>query len=191
MKPFPILLDIDEVVLHWNSGFHAWMKRTGFDRATEDETQYSLQHAYPHVDTVKCIEMFSKSRDYIDLGTIVGARLGIADLRRRYPSSPIFAVTCCGRDPSVVRVRAAALERFKLDGLIPLEITEHKTNVYKCFSRGLVIEDSPKNITAAGQAGHLVLTFDQPWNQGEVKRRVHGWHEIMSEETHDFIRSMV
>lgn len=175
---FPILLDIDGVVLDWSAGFHWWMKDRGFHKVA-GVTNYDLRHEYPSVDIEAAILQFANSAVYADLGEIQGARAGVAALKRAFPNSPIIAISCCGRAHAIQSVRAHALRSFPLDGFMALDIRESKKNIFSMFKRGVVIEDSPENLLNAMRTNHVALCFERPYNKGARCDHRVVWNDMM------------
>lgn len=173
-----ILLDVDGVLLDWYQGFHQWMLRQGYQATESKGNNYDLTNDYPGHDLRTRITEFSKSYPYQHLKHIQGATHGVKFLRVRYPYVPIIGVTSCGMSPEVVCARTRSLSEFALDGLIPTPISEGKGHIFRSFKTTLVIDDSPKNIQDANDAGHITLIFDQPWNRELPGMRVRGWADI-------------
>ena len=155
-KPFPILVDIDEVVLAWNKGFEIYLKSLKIQSVPGPPTTFDLCAKYPSVKPDRMLEhiqCFTHTMGYRTLDLIPEAEWGLFTLRDKFPESMLIAVSCCGLDEITLSARKYALRRLPFTSFIPLGITEPKDRVYSQFQPGVVIDDSVKNITHAVEIG--------------------------------------
>lgn len=188
MSAPPILLDVDEVLLDWIGGFSVYLAKLGHDRIRPINT-WELEKAYSGLtaeDIRRYVCDFNASYSFMRLDPVPGAQFGVKELRRAFPESRIFAVSCY-LSPELERA-SEALRRTNLrnlfgddlDGIISLRLGDSKRHVYRAFKPGLVIDDNIKYLSEAREEGHKAVAFDRPWNNDWEHGCIFGWGDLDS-----------
>ena len=180
---FPILVDVDGVLIDWLTPFTAEMCRCGLPPVIEASQQvtYDLHTLWPDVPKGQMAAralFFQQHHHYRHLEPLPGALAAMFNLRSAMPNNLLIAVSSCGTDSLVIENRRHQLRYFPFESLITLPFGESKARVFGQFKPGVVIEDAPSQIEAAQRVGHGVVVYDQPYNQHVVAmHRVKDWRE--------------
>lgn len=179
----PLLIDVDEVLLNWTSGFRSWMASVGHESVGGGDT-WSMLASFPSVPNQTTLDdlmlTFSTKAGFGDLKEIDGAAEGLGVLRHIFPDSLVVAVTSCGASEETARLRRNNLRRLAMpvDQIITLPLHSCKKRVYASFRPGIVIDDAMPNLYAAKTLGHRAVAFDQPWNKTWPDHRLYGWAKV-------------
>jgi hypothetical protein len=182
----PFLVDVDEVLLDWTSGFQNFMEPLGHKRSEAGHNTWRLEDAYPGFEgdpqeMKKLVEAFNGSTHFGFLLPVTGAASGLRRLREEFPESAIVGVSSCGDSAVTLSIRKANLNRFfpgLLDTIICLPLGGDKTRLFRSFRPGVVIDDGIHNLKAAEATGHRAIAFDRPWNKEWNGGYMDGWYDV-------------
>lgn len=178
---FPILVDVDGVMIDFDNAFRAHMLRMRMP-PSDTTPGISLDDAYAHWSSEKLryeIICFQDTLYYRDLPLIPQTIEAIDWLRQVFQGSMVIAVTACGKSMFTVQHRQYQLRHVRLDTIIFEDHGESKERVFRHFTPGYVIDDSPAQLQAAVAAGHTPVVMDHPFNR-HVKDavRLHSWMDL-------------
>lgn len=178
-----LILDIDEVILSWTTGFKQWMHYVKGIPPTGPVASYSMSETWPEFSSdeiQRMIAEFNESPQFGALPFIDGAIKTVELIRSYRPNYRVIAVTACGRKAVTHLNRLRNLECLGLEEVHMIGLGESKVKhftTYAAIGRTVVVEDSPKGLAEAKFAGCYAVRFDQPWNKhlNDTYPVIEGW----------------
>lgn len=184
----PVLaFDVDNVIFDFARTFAAWMEEEHGHAPTVDVSvhcRYDFSNVFPWLDDAErmaYVKAFLKHERFGEMIEVEGVREGLACLRELEPERPHIAITSCGLAEDTHRRRLANLASFALDHIEILPLGHDKIEEYNRLPPGsIVLDDLPRHVAEAEQAGHVGVLFTRPWNRDhDVRHRVSGWPEFL------------
>lgn len=196
MRPF-VLVDVDDVLLHWTDGFRNYLKSKGIITTSKHPKEWDLTH-WVGREALPFIEEFNHSEEFGKLEADLEAISSLQYLHGR--GFPIHAITSCTDDKAAAVRRMTNLEcHFGsiFEEVICLPLRGSKIDALRRYQRGSFwVEDKLENAIDGARVGHRALLIDKPHNQGgdhPQVTRCEGWGKISGiilTETIDAINSI-
>lgn len=165
-----ILLDCDDVLLNWVSGFAKWATLTLGRPITGEPGSWHMGEWLGTSDNqaFDMISQFNGMDFFGELEAVEGAVDAISRLKNS-PKYRLHVVTSCSSDQRTVAMRRANLEAVFgtdiFDSIHCLDLGESKIKILQAWKPGAVwIEDNYKNALLGLDAGHRVLIRGRPHN---------------------------
>lgn len=189
-RPMHFILDCDDVLLNWITGFRKWLYAThDIHPDVSGPATWSLASWLGQTDerSFELVEQFNSSQAFGELLPYEDAIEAIAKLRDAGHSFTVL--TSCSADPEIIRRRRANLDREfpgAFDRIICLGLGESKSTWLQVLRPGIWIEDNYKNALAGLQAGNKTFMLRRRHNRGDEStsdRRVvwlDDWRPILS-----------
>ena len=171
LTPRTIVWDIDDVVLDWRGAFHDWLVARGHQpmMRSQDDPDYGLGGAFPHFTPESlraAVIAFNRTEAYANLPLLPGAEDAVARSRLRAgPGSRLVAITAPGDDVVTRELRLSQIRRFGFDEVRVLPLGSSKTAHLRDVGADLLIDDNPRILAEAVEAGIPVLVRDQSYNR--------------------------
>lgn len=166
-----ILLDCDDVLLDWVSGFRKFASRALAREIEGEPTSWSMAEWIGGSDNLvgQLIAEFNRSEAFGELEPVPGAQLVVQQMHED-PDTRLHVITSCSTDPVTVARRRANLERHfgvhTFDSVHCLDLGESKKKLLQAWRPGaLWIDDNYKNAVLGADVGHRVMIRTRPHNQ--------------------------
>lgn len=162
--------DVDDVLLAWREGFHAWMGRNGLPGRLrpEESVLADFSDCWPELggDGVQDqVRLFNRSEDFLSLRRLPGAAEAVAASRiAGGPGCRLIAVTAAGTHPATAAMRKAQIEGFGFDGFRILPLGASKAEALADLLAAVMIDDSPRVLAEAAGLGLKTVAKSQPYN---------------------------
>lgn len=182
-----IVFDVDGAILDWLGGFFWFLEnKKGIKPGCrpEDVHDHDLAKVLPisSFEVVGLINDFNSSHYFAALDILKNSLYGMNKLRSELPDWHFAVVTAAGCSPKTVRYRAENIDNVfgdLLDEVFIMPLGETKLDLFRRFppGRAIVIEDTPKYVGDAKNAGHFAIIVDAPYNRDEYTTlpRIHDW----------------
>ena len=178
-----ILIDVDDVLLNWYSGFLRFTKHLGLE-PINDNTDYDLSKRFglSSSEMTDMIQFFNSRWEFGTLDPLPNSREYIAALRER---GYIFvAITSCSTDPITVALRRSNLYWCfgdVFEDVHCVNLHESKETHLADYNPSWWIEDKFENALAGLKYRHKSILLTQPSNTGKEHsdiKRCDSWCEI-------------
>ena len=193
-----LLVDVDDVLLHWTDGFREFLKKKGVKLSQARPTRWDLRHWVGNGATA-FVDEFNHSSHFGYLEPDHEAVVALEDLYNK--GFQIYAITSCTDDPSAVYRRRENLDEHFIgvfEDVICLPLGGCKLQTLKQFPRGSYwVEDKFENALAGIQAGHRAILLDKSHNQDnhhDAVTRCENWkavHDLIIRETVNAIDAVI
>lgn len=159
-----ILLDCDDVLLDWSTGFKHWMENSlGHKQVINESTHFTIgsQYNMPIDEGLKLVDDFNTSFRFGLLDPTPGARRAVE--RLLVDDYEIHVITACGTNPTtkINRLRnldfCFGMRAFK--SVIIVEGGQTKVPYLKDFDGCFFVDDSMSNVKAAKDESKVIPVF--------------------------------
>ncbi len=183
MKNDIILLDVDDVLLDWFSGFERYMVHLGYG-PEESHDQWDLDKVFnfPKKEKTSLISNFNTSWEFGTLAPLPGAKKGLNRLKKE--GFRFVAITSCSTNPTTISLRKTNLfwcfgDVF--EAVHCLNLGESKETHLADYRPTWWVEDKFENAVAGLKFGHRSILINKAHNENEVHEdiiRVKAWNQI-------------
>lgn len=180
-----ILVDVDGVLLDWESAFDAWMAKRGFKIKQLDVYDQYVRYGFQRKK--QCDDLVRQFNESAWMGFLKPLRDSVDWVHKLKAEGYHFeAITSLSTDHWAGELRTMNLERFFGRGTFfrvqCLDTGADKDEVLKQFDPGhWWVEDKPKNAESGLRAGHKCILISHKWNldydNPDIKR-ADNWQEI-------------
>lgn len=183
MKDKYVLLDVDDVLLNWFSGFERYMKHMGYPEIKE-HGHYDLSKVFgiTKKEIDKLIRSFNKRWEFGTLEPLTGSKKGLDKLRKN--NYKFVAITSCSTDPTTIALRKTNLYWCFGDifeSVHCINLGESKETHLADYNPSWWIEDKFENAVAGLKYGHKSILMDKIHNEhlnDSELIRVKNWSQI-------------
>lgn len=181
-----IVFDVDSTLLDFVTGFTTWMTTQGHpphdephEKVKDHQSMFlDLYPALGHEGGKTHFGYYGNHDDFSAMPFMVGVEASLMQLRHRYPSCRLYAVSSMGQDPVAVAARKRNLAALPLDDFTALEFGQLKVDKLRELNAQLFFDDHPDQIAAAEAAHIPAVLVHQPWNRSHsVRYRLNHWGE--------------
>lgn len=182
MKSKIILIDVDDVLLNWYSGFERYMKHLGYNSNGNIEWDLSIRFETTKREMDKLVKGFNKRWEFGTLDPLPGAKNHIQLLVEEGYS--FVAISSCSTDVATIALRRTNLYWCFGDifeAVHCLNLGETKETHLADYNPTWWIEDKFENAVAGLKYGHKSILLNYPTNKDSYHPdliRVNGWSEI-------------
>lgn len=178
-----ILVDVDEVLLHWKKEFSKFLHDLEMHPTVPWTTHNMviwLNIPRPEVD--KLIYEFNTSGRFENLEEYEYSVESVTKLAEK--GYRFVAISACGSDPLVTKIRRRGLEKSfgkVFDDIHCVDGSVGKRSLLESYPKTWWIDDSKENVLIGHEIGHTTLLFDQLPNKDfehDEITRVYNWKEI-------------
>lgn len=180
-----ILIDVDGVVLDWESAFDEWMSLQGF--RVKKPNIYDQYKRYGFQRKKQCDELVSKFNNSAWIGYLKPLRdshIFLPQLKREGFS--FDAITSLSEDKYAGQLRKYNLEQVfgvnTFDRVLCIGTGADKDEALAEYEPGhWWVEDKPKNAEAGLKAGHKPILISHAWNEDYTTdgiQKVNNWQDI-------------
>lgn len=172
-----LLLDIDQVVVDWTTGFEKWLTQVHnvqLDKPLHSYMQQFSKSLIPLLveqniisenDTARgwetLVHMFNTSHDFAALSFVPGANVAISELRSI--GFRVIGITACGRDLETRKLRGIHLGHM-FDHIHFVNYHDSKCAVFEQYANTnfMYVDDKPTHVLDAKRHGLNAFLFDDP-----------------------------
>lgn len=184
-----LLLDVDDVLLDWYSGFERYMNHLGFH--SNGDTCYDLSKRFDTTrkEMEKIIKQFNKRWEFGTLNPMPYAKESLKKLKKH--GYTFVAISSCSTDPTTIALRKANLywifgDVFKAVHCINLG--ESKETHLADYNPTWWVEDKFENAAAGLKYNHKPILMTRPSNKDaehEGVIRCDDWKQIYNTITNN------
>lgn len=184
-----ILVDVDDVLLNWYSGFHRYMAHLGY--LENENTEYDLSKRFDTTkkEMEKLIKTFNKHWEFGTLEPLPYAVECIKKLRKKHYT--FVAITSCSTDPATIALRKTNLYWVFGDifeAVHCINLWESKETHLANYNPTWWVEDKFENAVAGLLYNHKPILMSQPYNKNKNHEeivRCNDWREIYDHITNN------
>ena len=183
-----LLVDVDGVLLDWESDFSAWMHRLGFKRIADTESEYRIGARYgiSNDQAHRLVQMFNESARVAFMQPFRDALFYVKKLNQEH-GFVFHCITSLSDDPAAVAMREYNLRQLfgaeTFAKIVCLPTGANKDSALNAYSGSgcYWIEDKPENAEVGKGLGLRSLLMDHEYNANYKNSgipRVRNWREI-------------
>ena len=181
MKKY-ILLDVDDVLLDWFSGFNRYVTHLGYK--ANGDTSYDLSKRYGTTkkEMERIIKRYNKSWEFGTLDPLPHSQESLKKLKKK--NYTFVAITSCSTDPATIALRKSNLYWVfgdVFEAVHCINLGESKETHLADYKPSWWIEDKAENAESGLKYGHRPILMSQPSNKNYNNKEIpkfDSWREI-------------